>query len=114
MNFAPLLVIFVFSLPKPFVGYEDTFDGSGRTNYFKLLDQAISTETIPEQPTNEHSYFEAGKRVIDLSDILIAVWNGKKAAGLGGTGDAVEYAKSKQKKVFHINPDSLEFMIIAD
>jgi hypothetical protein len=35
---------------------------------------------------------------------MVAVWNGKEAAGLGGTGDVVKYTQSKRKKTVHLNP----------
>jgi hypothetical protein len=44
---------------------------------------------------------------------MIAVWNGKKAAGLGGTGDIVEFSKSIAKPLMHINPYSFEVQKIS-
>ena len=36
--------------------------------------------------------------------MLIAIWNGDDSKGLGGTGDIVQYAKFKNKKIIHLNP----------
>ena len=52
----------------------------------------------------EKSYLEAGKRLVNESDTLVAVWDGKTAKGPGGTGDIVAYALKSGKKVIHINP----------
>jgi len=89
----------------PFDGYELKFsEGIHREEYFRLLNQATQVEILEWKESDELSYFNAGKRIVDLSDILFAVWNNKPAAGLGGTGDVVKYAIDLDKKVFHLNP----------
>ncbi len=89
----------------PFEGYEDTFESEQeRSDYFSILHKASNVETLLMQSNREESYLEAGKRIVNLSDILFAVWDGEKAAGLGGTGDIVEYAKKAGKRIIHFNP----------
>jgi hypothetical protein len=89
----------------PFTGYENTFsEGHDKHEYTRLLNSASKVEILEKRGSDEEAYLEAGKRMIDLSDILVAVWDGKPAAGLGGTGDAVNYALQKQRKVIHLNP----------
>ena len=73
-------------------------------NFRRLLKGAASAETLAFIEPAEIAFFEAGKRVIDLSEIVIAVWNGLPAKGLGGTADAVTYAIAQRKPVVHINP----------
>ena len=97
----------------PFEGYERTHEeGADRNRYFSLLEKATSTKTLPAQTTDQESYMEAGKYVVKNSDILITVWNGKKAAGLGGTGDAIKYARKRSKKIIHLNPVICEVNVI--
>jgi hypothetical protein len=112
--FAELILRFEANLHAviPFPGYEKTFDAKGLDKYKKLVEQATEVETLNAKSTDEESYFAAGKRVVELSDVVIAVWNGKKAAGLGGTGDAVDYARQNNKKIIHLNPNSKENKII--
>lgn len=43
------------------------------------------------------------KYMVDNSDLLLAVWNGKK----GGTANTVKYARKKEKEVVIINPDTI-------
>ena len=89
----------------PFDGYELKFSqGNNRENYFHLLNKAKAVNVLEKEDSEEASYFTAGKKVVDTSDLLIAVWNGEPAAGLGGTGDVVQYAQQHKKKIFHINP----------
>src|SRR6266568_8963377 len=88
----------------PFDSYADTFKGSDRLNYQRLRGLSSTVETLPRIGSDEECYMAAGRRVVDLADVLLAVWNGKQAAGLGGTGDVVQYAITKNKLVIHINP----------
>jgi hypothetical protein len=93
----------------PFASYEETFKtGQSLRNYQRLLNRATKIEVLPPLATKEDAYFAAGQRVIELSEIVIAIWNGKQAAGWGGTGDAVRYAQQRGGKVIHINPYSRE------
>ena len=95
----------------PFDGYELKFErGKDRENYFRLLNEAESIDVLEKEneDSEEAAYFAAGKKVVDTSDLLIAVWDGEPAAGLGGTGDVVRYAEQRKKKFFHINPVAKE------
>jgi hypothetical protein len=60
------------------------------------------------QDTRNEGYLEVGRRVVGASEILIAVWNGERAAGRGGTGDIVEYAVLRGRIVLRIDPDQPE------
>jgi hypothetical protein len=93
-----------FDVVLPFPGYEQKLPPDERDEYRRLLKKASRVTTLQKQGTDEESYLEAGKRVVDLSDLLIAVWDGKPAKGLGGTADVVEYARQKQKPIMHLDP----------
>jgi len=87
----------------PFEGYELKFDkGRARDAYRRLLDRAAKVETLRENGTEEEAYFNAGKRLVDLSDQMIAVWDGQPSAGLGGTADVVSYARDRRKPIYII------------
>jgi hypothetical protein len=95
----------------PFDGYELKFSrGKDRENYFRLLNKAELIDVLGKEDgySEEDSFFAAGKKVVDTSDLLIAVWDGKPAAGLGGTGDVVQYAIRHKKQIFYINPITKE------
>jgi hypothetical protein len=53
-----------------------------------------------KQETKNEAYLQAGKSSIENCDALLAVWDGKPAAGVGGTKDHVDYAISLNKD-FH-------------
>jgi len=98
----------------PFHGYEATFDdGRSRSEYLNLLRRATTVETLEACTTQEESYLAAGKRVIELSDLIVAVWDGKESAGLGGTGDAVQHARDAGKRIIHVNPIDHDVHLLA-
>jgi len=89
----------------PFPEYEQKFSTiEGKSEYRRLLGLASMVEVLTRKGPDEEAYLEAGKRVADLSDILIAVWNRDPAAGLGGTADVVSYARRSAIRVKHIDP----------
>lgn len=86
----------------PFEGYERTFDAAHIEDYRSLLAQAETVETLNVSGSDEDAYWAAGRRVVDLSDVLIAVWDGRPARGKGGTADVVGYAVAASKSVAYI------------
>ena len=74
-----------------------------RTSFRCLLEAAAEAIRLPFDAPSEAAYFEAGKTAVDESDVVIAVWDGKPAKGLGGTGDIVQYARVRGKKVIHVD-----------
>ena len=89
----------------PFDGYDLKFsEGENRDHYYRLLRLASHVEVLRKSGSGREAYFQAGKQVVNMSEMLIAVWDGQPAAGLGGTGDVVKYAKLCGKPIVHINP----------
>lgn len=99
----------------PFNGYEFKFsEGDDRQRYHHILDRATTVNILPQMTSDEESYFEAGKKVVDIVDFLVAVWDGKPSRGLGGTADVVEYAQECHKRVVHLNPIICKVDELAD
>ena len=42
--------------------------------------------------------------VVDLTDIVLAVWDGQPAKGKGGTADVVAYVLRRSVPLIHIDP----------
>ena len=58
----------------PSEGYDSTFtDEKLLATYRELLESAARTETLPHGKPSQQAFLEAGMRVVDLADILIAV-----------------------------------------
>jgi hypothetical protein len=93
----------------PFAGYERTFPvGRERRAYTQLLKHALRKEVLEKDGSDEEAYLAAGKRLVERCELLIAVWDGLPATGLGGTGDVVNYALQQRKKTIHLNPVTQE------
>jgi hypothetical protein len=91
----------------PFEGYERTFTTPARDEYFALLSSATTVTVLPRAGDDEECFFEAGKVVVCRSDILVAVWDGKPARGLGGTADIVRFARDERHvEIKWINPEA--------
>jgi len=85
--------------------YETTFDTPAKlTEYNRLLTAATSVEWLDYPTPSEEAFMAAGIRVVDRCDLLVAVWDGKDAQGLGGTADVVRHARKIDRVVVVIWP----------
>jgi hypothetical protein len=91
-------------LPLPIEDYVNDFDSPGsRREFTELLAAAATVEIAEEMPTREHAYERAGQLMVERSDAVIAVWDGRPAAGRGGTADIVTYAEARHVPVFRVD-----------
>jgi len=89
--------------------YEKTFSRPEDLGNFRtLLGKAASVETLGFDEPSEEAYLAAGCRVVDLSDLLLAIWDGQPARGKGGTGDIVEYARSRATRLEIVWPKGIK------
>ncbi len=73
-----------------------------------LLEQADSVLVLDgDGDDRQRSYEAVGRFVVNNSDLLIAVWNGKSSRGRGGTGDIVELAVDLGVPVVHLPIDGV-------
>lgn len=90
----------------PSADYSSTFNTKeDRATYGRLLASSVSSEELPYPSPTEEAFMAAGRAVADRSDVLLAVWDGAPAAGLGGTADIVRYARDRGKAVEIIWPE---------
>ena len=88
--------------------YEKSFSRpEDLTNFQDLLERAASVETLSFDEPSEEAYLAAGCRVVDLSDVVLAIWDGQPAKGKGGTGDIVEYARSRATRLEIVWPKGI-------
>lgn len=87
----------------PLATYEQQFKGSDIEHYRQLL-RKCEVMQLNSPGTTEQAFFEAGRKIVEMSDLMFAVWDGNQAEGLGGTGDIVKLAMQLAKPVLHINP----------
>lgn len=93
-----------YTVIVPSRDYERTFDHRTVLRYKALLNAADEIQELGYPEPSERAFLDAGKAIVDDSNLLIAVWNGLPAKGLGGTADVVNYARRRSRPVIHINP----------
>jgi hypothetical protein len=95
----------------PFTGYERTFENeTDLRNYLRFMNSASRIEILTPSASDEQAYLRAGERVVDVSELLVAIWNGEEARGLGGTKDIVDYAMFLDKPLVQFNPITREII----
>lgn len=73
-----------------------------RERYFSIIYKA-DKKTMVQREYTPDCMMKRNKYMVDASDFVIAVWNGNKS----GTGNTVNYAKSKNKTIIQINPNEI-------
>jgi hypothetical protein len=81
----------------------ETFDRLMALECVECVQQMDGLTDAEHRPA---SYMAVGDAVIRHSDILIAIWDGTPAKGLGGTADVVDEAQKQEIPVVWINPTS--------
>jgi hypothetical protein len=92
-------------LPFTSTDYETTFGDTATTPVYRaLLARASSKVELPGSLAASTAAYEVvGRATVDACHILVAVWDGKPAAGRGGTPEIIEYAAAKGKPVLWID-----------
>lgn len=80
----------------PWHGYrEEGLAPGDREAYDRLIARARHVRCMAfREPTSE-AHMATGRALVDAADVLVAVWDGRPARGVGGTGDVVAYAKRR-------------------
>jgi hypothetical protein len=72
----------------------------------RRLDQDFSAEHVGD--ARRHAYADVGRFVVDQCDVLIALWDGHPARGVGGTAEVVAYARYHGHPVIRVWIDDAE------
>jgi hypothetical protein len=92
----------------PSAGYATTFAAVELPRYEALLAAATRHETLGYPEPSDEAFLAAGRRVVDLSDVLLAVWDRRPARGKGGTADIVAYAERQGVPVEVVWPEGID------
>ncbi|MEZ5818910.1 MAG: hypothetical protein R3D44_17690 [Hyphomicrobiaceae bacterium] len=92
-------------LPCQSADYETTFgDPSTTEAYRALLARADSVRELPGALTDSKAAYEAvGHATVSATNVLIAVWDGRPAAGRGGTPEIIAHALALGRPVIWID-----------
>lgn len=98
-------------LPFPRDIYREDFeDNPGALARFDVNLAAAShvIELPGERTDSPAAYREAGRHVVTASDVLLAIWDGQPARGVGGTAEIVDRARRDGVPVAVLWPDRPE------
>lgn len=85
-------------------GLEADFSpGPTRSRFLRLKALSQKVYQLPYTTRSNTAYLAMGQHLVDRCHMLVAAWNGLPAAGKGGTGDIVYYAREKGLPVVHIH-----------
>jgi hypothetical protein len=83
-------------LPLPEREYLKDFETSkSREEFSVLLGKAERVIRLPITDNREEGYLAAGKYVLENSDVLLAIWDGRPGQGVAGTGEIVGLARAR-------------------
>lgn len=83
-------------LPLDAEDYTEDFKTEESKEEFRcLLARASDRWEAPAGLEREDAYERAGRYVVDRCDVLIAVWDGERSKGRGGTAEIVAYAQEQ-------------------
>ena len=91
----------------------DFEEAASRADFEDLLADADRVDEQPggPSPDPDEAYARVGQAVVDRSDILIAIWDGRPARGHGGTAEIVDYARRQGRPVVLIPPEAGELKL---
>lgn len=83
-------------MPMRTADYMRDFETTGSKDEFnQLLQRASEVIDLAEQSSREQAYLAAGRYILDRSDLLIALWDGRPSKGVGGTAEIVTQARER-------------------
>ncbi len=88
----------------PSAGYAATLGGAAKTTFEELKARATRISALDHPSPGPGPYLDAGLRMLEHADRLVAVWDGRRAAGRGGTAEIVEHARRREIPVSIIWP----------
>jgi hypothetical protein len=96
-------------LPFPANDYLQDFTTPERARMTsQAIDDAAARLVLPgSRNEGDRAYERANQVILAHSDILLAVWDGARAAGRGGTGDVVQAAVDAAVPTVVVNPQPL-------
>lgn len=94
----------IVPLPMRELDYMSDFKSKeSRTEFSELIERASEVVEMPVAASRDLAYEAAGKYVLDNSDMLITIWDGREARGRGGTADIVARARKRRLPIAWIH-----------
>jgi len=92
------------TIARPFPSQDSKWPQESKYRFKAFCDAADKVVDVSPEPYAVWKMQIRNQYMVDNSDLVLAIYDGSK----GGTGNCVEYAKSKQKQIIIIDPNTLE------
>jgi hypothetical protein len=90
-------------LPLPRDDYLADFRShTSKDGFHELLGKAAAVTELAADGGREEAYERAGRAIVDRSDIVLALWDGRASRGRGGTAEIVSYAREQHVPILRI------------
>lgn len=97
-------------LPMPPADYRKDFaTDASQQDFTALLAAADEVVEMPAQPTRWQAYKAAGVYGLDRADVVLAIWDGLTARGVGGTAEIVAMARARRLPLAWIDGPDVSF-----
>ena len=93
-------------LPFPKEMFRDDFDDATWKRAERAMAASLTVEVKGGSQKSAEGYYECSIETVQQSELLIALWDGKQARGMGGTADAVNFALQLGRPIVWINSET--------
>ncbi|MDJ0824575.1 MAG: hypothetical protein QNJ16_03630 [Rhodobacter sp.] len=110
------IVAALLPMPKEVYRSDFRFPELGVDRSHEFDDALMRAETVTELPFDRDrpaAYARAGHLMLAQVDLLVAVWDGEAARGMGGTGEIVAAAHRAEIPVLWIRPDGDDVLLLT-
>jgi hypothetical protein len=95
--------------------YETDFTTPASLDDFRSLlaraSAVVELNTLPRD--RAFGYRDAGDTLLNQSDLLLAIWDGKPSAGIGGTIDVIEHAEARGIPTCILDPNAPASVVVS-
>jgi hypothetical protein len=95
-------------LPLPPAEFRRDFSDVQWREVETLLAEAEHVRIVGERAVREDAYLDGGMETVNHCDLLLAVWDGERSRGRGGTAEIVAYARELGRPIIIVDARSLE------
>lgn len=88
-------------LPMEPAAYMEDFTTAASREEFRTLLSSSDRVLFPDAESSQRpqAYESCGRRIVEMCDVLLALWDGQPSRGPGGTADVVDYARANGRDV---------------
>jgi hypothetical protein len=96
-------ILFRLVLPFSRDVFKQNFDPQDWERVLPFFDEALSVQEVSGAESRKEAFLETGLLTVEAADVMIFAWDREPAAGIGGTGDVVDYARALGKPLIIID-----------